>query len=286
MIKDRIEPLAWVAGWSGRDYLALSLVLAGLLGLIDFATGFEISFAIFYLIPVSIAGWYVSASAGVAISFLCAITWLTANQLAGENSGHALIEVWNSATRLGFFIVVALLLARLRRALDAERRAARHDFLTGALSGRAFYELVADELVRLRRFKRPFTLLYLDADNFKAVNDSLGHAVGDALLRRVVTVMRGSLRATDSVARLGGDEFAILLPETDLEEARGVAQKLRERLAAEVRTDGWPVTFSIGLVGVTEPPGSVEALIWRADELMYAAKHGGKDAIREALIDG
>lgn len=269
-----------MAAWSGRDYLALALALAGLLGLIDFATGFEISFAIFYLIPVSIAGWYVSASAGVAISLLCAITWLSANQLAGENLSHPLIEYWNSSTRLAFFVVVALLLARLRRALDAERDAARHDFLTGALTGRAFYDLLAGELVRQHRYRRTFTLLYLDADNFKQINDTLGHTVGDRLLRRVVEIMQGSLRATDSIARLGGDEFVILLPETEIEAAHGVALKLRDRLTDGMRAADWPVTFSIGLLGVTEPPDSVHELIRRADELMYEAKRAGKDAVQ------
>src|SRR6185312_6159583 len=104
---------------------------------------------------------------------------------------------------------------------------ARIDALTGVANGRTFYDLARVELCRFQRTGRPFTVAYLDLDNFKQVNDRLGHPAGDDLLRRVAQVLRDNTRVLDVPARLGGDEFALLLPETDAEDALPVLSKLR-----------------------------------------------------------
>jgi diguanylate cyclase (GGDEF)-like protein len=105
--------------------------------------------------------------------------------------------------------LVTVLASRLRRALDRERTLARTDFLTGIANRTAFHEMVGREIERQRRYRRPFGLAYIDCDNFKAVNDSLGHHAGDDLLRSIGAVLGAGLRRTDVVARLGGDEFAV-----------------------------------------------------------------------------
>jgi diguanylate cyclase (GGDEF)-like protein len=123
-------------------------------------------------------------------------------------------------------------------------------------------------------------VLYLDLDNFKAVNDRFGHSTGDELLRTVADTIRTRLRRVDSVARLGGDEFAVLLPETGAEAARGVVEQVRGALGDAMRTHGWPVTVSIGALTCVTAPESADALIRRADDLMYAVKHGDKDGVK------
>lgn len=257
----------------------IAILLTGLIGVADYVTGFEISFGFFYLLPVAFAAWYIGEPAGSMVSLLGAATWFTAYRLAGGTHSSPVILYWNAATRLGFFLVVAVLLAALRRLLQHERTLSRSDFLTGALNSRAFAEIASAEIVRAQRYEHPFTVAYIDLDNFKAVNDRLGHSVGDTLLRVVANVMRRALRATDAVARLGGDEFAVMLPETNRDAARVSVEKLRAALLAEMRRHGWPVTFSVGALTFRTPPETSDELIALVDGLMYQVKRGSKDAV-------
>lgn len=136
------------------------------------------------------------------------------------------------------------------------------------------------EILRARRHGHPFTVIYIDLDNFKTVNDTLGHSVGNTLLRHVVDTLKGTVRATDLVARLGGDEFVILLPETDRDSAKVLVSKLREQLLDAMQSQGWPVTFSVGVLTCISSPANVDELIRAADAIMYEAKKTGKNAIR------
>lgn len=112
--------------------------------------------------------------------------WLAADAGAGHSYPHVLVMCWNALTRFGVFLLVSLLISELRGALDHLRELSRTDSLTGAVNFRHFQELVRTEIDRSERYKRTFTLAYIDADNFKAVNDIYGHSVGDRLLRSVV----------------------------------------------------------------------------------------------------
>ena len=134
--------------------------------------------------------------------------------------------------------------------------------------------------------KHPFTLAYIDLDNFKTVNDQLGHATGDQVLRTVVSSVKKNIRRTDIVARLGGDEFALLLPETNQESARVVLSKIQDGLLEEMRKNNWPVTFSIGVLTCRVAPPSTDALVSMADELMYSVKHDGKNGVKYATYAG
>ncbi len=158
---------------------------------------------------------------------LSAVAWFEAFRLSGGTVSSFTVLFWNASTRLGFFIVVTVLLALLRRALDQARALSRMDGLTGVTNSRAFRDLATTEIVRARRYGRPFTVAYIDLDHFKTVNDRFGHSSGDTLLRTVAGIMRDAVRASDIVARMGGDEFALLFPETDSDAARAGIEKLR-----------------------------------------------------------
>lgn len=170
----------------------------------------------------------------------------------------------------------------LSQALEREKDDARLDFLTRIANRRAFYEIASTEAARARRYQRPLTLIYIDLDNFKTVNDTLGHDVGDELLIEVAATLRSNLRTTDTVARLGGDEFALLLPETDQGAALLVINKVQEVLLESMRRRNWPVTFSIGLASFPVPPESVEEMVKQADAIMYSVKLKGKNSIATA----
>jgi diguanylate cyclase (GGDEF)-like protein len=251
-----------------------------LLGVIDYATGPEIAFSAFYLFPVSAAGWFVSRRVAFVIAVLCAISWFVADIAANQVYSQPWIPFWNMATRLAVFLLTGHLLTAFKAALTHEQELSRRDSLTGAVNARYFYELAGTELERSRRYGRPFTLAYIDLDNFKAVNDHSGHSIGDQVLLTVVSTLQAQLRSADVVARLGGDEFTVLLPETGPEAARAAAAKLQGCLLEAMRPAGWPVTFSVGVQTFQTAPHSVDAMVKMADNLMYAVKHGGKNAIR------
>jgi len=269
----------WFEGLRPSVRGSAALALVAVLGALDYLTGFEISFAFFYLIPVALAAWSLGRRAGLVIATLSAVVWLGANQLAGNPQAHVTVLAWNTATRLGFFVVVTELMTRLRVALERERTLSRTDVLTGVLNGRAFHETLAAEMARATRYARPFSIAYVDLDNFKAVNDRFGHSTGDELLQTVAKMMLAAIRRTDTVVRLGGDEFAILLPETAGAAARRAVDTVRERLLEAMRGRGWPVTFSIGLLTCHSCPATADALIARVDALMYEIKRSTKDGI-------
>jgi diguanylate cyclase (GGDEF)-like protein len=264
--------------------LLISMEIMILLGLIDYASGYELSFALFYLIPISLSAWYVGRNAGYLVSIASAALWFATNRLAGESYSNVLIPFWNSASRLGFFLIFSVLLSQLRRALDHERELSHTDYLTGAMNSRAFYTLAEYEIKRSERFQRPMTVVYLDLDNFKDINDRLGHSAGDVVLKQVVRKISDNIRAMDSVARLGGDEFAILLPETNQEAAHTVVTRLQNILLEEMLRSQWQITFSMGVLTCTKPPTEINEVIHQADELMYSAKNNGKNAICFALF--
>ena len=263
-----------------RAWLVIgSFVLVAAIGTLDHLTGYELSFSIFYLIPVGIGSWYAGRRVGILVCLVSATTWLVVDHTAGHPYSHSAIPFWNAGVRFGFFVVMAHLLARLRLALELHASLAQQDGLTGMMNARTFKRR-SDSLAQLAvRHGQPTALGYLDLDGFKGVNDSLGLSGGDQVLKAVGHALSRRLRGSDLVARLGGDEFAILLPETDLAGARAFFTEMRDRLLRLAADNGWPVGFSIGVAVFRPPPSDFEEAVRRADELMYKAKRIGKNEI-------
>jgi diguanylate cyclase (GGDEF)-like protein len=158
----------------------------------------------------------------------------------------------------------------------AEKEVSRKDSKTGALNERAFNQVLNQEIKRSRRHRNPLTIVYIDLDGFKAVNDTLGHRVGDMVLQVTVWTMQGTVREMDIVARLGGDEFALLLPETSADNARVVLDKVQKALKDALKAYKWPVTFSAGMVTFRTPPATADHMIDIAERAMYSVKQAGK----------
>jgi diguanylate cyclase (GGDEF)-like protein len=249
-----------------------------LIGLADYATGQDLNFAIFYLIPIAVVSWRASRGTGILVALISTMAWFAAERLGGRVYSNPLIPYWNAWVRLCIFVAIGYLIGTLVEQLENEKRLARTDPLTGALNSRAFREVAEMELNRARRYGHAVTLAYVDVDDFKAVNDRLGHSAGDGLLRTVAETMRAQVRATDSVARIGGDEFVVLLPETGPESAKAALAKVQQRLADAAAHPR--VTFSIGCVTFVDPPDAVDSAIRLADELMYTVKRAGKNSVR------
>jgi diguanylate cyclase (GGDEF)-like protein len=263
--------------------LSLSLLL--IIGFVDNITGFEISFSIFYLIPIVIVSWYLGMIPGICYATGGAAIWLLVDLFSSVHYSFPIIPFWNMFVRLGFFIIISIILSRLKKALEKEREYSRIDYLTKSINLRSFMEIATRELHRLQRYGRPVTLIYLDCDNFKSVNDRFGHQTGNMLLQCVAATIRENIRSIDSVARLGGDEFAVLLPETDSGLAHKLVKRLGEALQSCIEKNRWPVTFSLGVATFNHAPDNAEEMLRIADDLMYKAKNQGKNrSIYEVFI--
>jgi len=256
-----------------------------ILGFIDYLTGFELSFSFFYLIPVTMIAWAVGRNQGLTFSVLGASMWLTSNLLSGQSFTNIFIGVWNTLIRFGFYSVVTILISELRHALEEERLLANTDPLTGALNRRSFNEVAEKRMIISEVNRHPYTMVYIDLDNFKTVNDKLGHAVGDLVLKIVVDTLQKQIRNTDFLARLGGDEFAILLTDIDQNNAQIIVQRLQSALLEKMERNEWDITFSIGVLTVLSMPESVDKLVSLTDALMYDVKGRGKNAIQYSVYD-
>lgn len=258
-----------------------SLVAA--IGVLDYFTEPQFSFVIFYLVPIALAAWWGGFAQGILMALACTVSWQMVEIAEGSNTAPA-IQLWNGTARFGVFVITSSLLSRLRVSLFLEKKLARSDPLTGAANGRTFYETVSQAVERAQRSKLPLTLGYLDLDDFKALNDKLGHAAGDEALCDLVRTVNASTRVTDLFARLGGDEFAILLPDCIATNAKLILDRIQMRFGQEMTRKGWPVTLSIGAMTFPEPLCDVDALVRRVDDLMYQAKMAGKNRIIHLVL--
>jgi diguanylate cyclase (GGDEF)-like protein len=270
---------------TARVSLGTAAALAGVavIGWADYATGIELRLYPLYFVPISLAAWRCGRPAGLLVCLASTAAWEWSNHLAGRVLTWDALTLFNGLSQLVAFSAIALLAGTQRRQLDDERRASRADSLTGAANSRAFYETAAAEIARARRYGHALTVVYIDLDNFKGVNDRLGHHGGDRLLRRVSDALRGAVREVDTVARMGGDEFAVLLPETGPEGAAAAVQKLAA-VAAQPAEGVGLVTASLGGVTFCTPPPRPEDLIDRADAMMYEAKRAGRNTSRVAVV--
>lgn len=261
--------------WPRAIVILLAVGALAILGLLDYVTGYEISFAVFYLVPVSMTAWYAGRNWAVALALASSLVWYLAEIAAGYPYTHAAIPVWNAIVRLAFFMIVALLLTALHARLLAEHELARADGLTGLLNRRAFVDQLGHDLNISKRTGTPLALAYVDLDDFKHVNDTLGHSEGDRLIQSIASTLAHAGRRSDTAARLGGDEFGLILPATDLDGARTVMRKLGA-LLLEARDSFRGVTCSMGAVVFVDLPENAEEALRAADQLMYEAKRRGK----------
>lgn len=184
----------------------------------------------------------------------------------------------------------ALALARERALGQAEAfaHAAAIDPLTGVFNRRYFQTRLEEELERARRHSLSLTLLLLDIDNFKTINDTFGHLAGDAVIKDIAEILRRSVRMFDVCARFGGEEFAIIMPGSNAESVATVAERIRERIEAYRPTEpsmtDVRITVSIG-IGVSSPSMAPRELINRADQALYLAKRDGKNVVRAVGAD-
>ena len=182
-------------------------------------------------------------------------------------------------------ILIGALAYLIGRQADRLEALAETDVLTGLSNRRALRRRLTDDLSRARRYGSPVSLLLLDVDGLKRINDDKGHAAGDRVIRRVADAITATLREADLGARWGGDEFAILMPDTLGDAARHSAERLAAHLRWGSGADAEPVKVSVG-IATFDPARATyvdaDELAHRADEALYSAKRAGRDRIRAA----
>ena len=280
-MKPTYRGLNWQSPASVAVFAAAGIAVVGT---VDFLTGIEFRVYALYFLPLTYAAWHLRPRWGFLFAIVCTCSWFVCDYAAGLH--HASRWVWsmNIIMQGSTFMLVALLITNLR---DAEREAklSRLDPLTSLPNRRLFFHEAHRILGLGRRHGHAVTLAYIDLDNFKAINDTLGHRQGDRLLCDVAEVLRECVRKSDLPARLGGDEFALLLPETGSEGARQLLERFRSTLARKFCQSPCPVSASIGAVSFTSSPLDLGDLVQEADARMYAAKLAGKDRIVHEVIE-
>jgi diguanylate cyclase (GGDEF)-like protein len=289
------EPVESIAHHLDRLVVRLGLtgLLAGLLfiAVLDERAAAEVALALANMGVVVVASWRLGPIWRWTTVVMAALGWTAAAEWTAFR-WPPVVPWWEGGLRLAVLVTLGAgvsafhsAIARLLRTEDVlaatvvrERDSARRDRLTRLWNARYFHEVLEQEMARCRRYGRPFGLLLVDLDGFKAVNDTAGHLAGDGVLQVVGRILRENCRATDVPARLGGDEFVVILPEATGEMVRLYAAKLVGLIATAPFPPELPrVTASVGGVAFTAAPASAKAALSAADQAMYAAKREGKN---------
>ena len=269
----------WSQSLRGWQVAALLVVYLPLVCWLDRLAGDELILILLYLPAVAFVAVRLSLGFSVGMSLMCCFAWLFDDIWQYEISPPGLSRLVSGVLHFLCFSFIATIISRLNVALLREYRAARTDGLTGLRNMQAFDSEGSACMRQFQNSKQPFLTVFLDCDNFKSVNDILGHATGDELLQVVASQLRENLRETDICARYGGDEFVAMLPNTTLTDGQDLIERLQTQLNRAMQQRNWPVTFSIGIAYFPKPVDDFEMSIRLADQLMYECKNVSKNGI-------
>jgi diguanylate cyclase (GGDEF)-like protein len=243
----------------------------------------DFRFSFVYMFPLAGAAWWSSRRGALFCATIAAVA-LVSNDLTLRPSPTLLASLWNEFTRVVTIFALALLIVsfrasseRLRSHTEAAFRLATTDALTGLYNRRYLDEQLAQIHATAARSHRPYTLLAIDLDGTKRINDSFGHSAGDHAIRAFADDLRASIRAGDLAVRTGGDEFMVVLAEAEMADALALAQRLRLRLRDNTDLHRVP-SASAGVV-TWQLYAKVEDLLAEADRLVYESKRAGGDRV-------
>lgn len=275
------EKIVSLVDWLGQ---ANKVVLAGLILLsivciaaIDHITGPFLEISYFYLFPIVVGSLGFKLRGAVTVALLCAATWLMVQILDDYDFISNFYLGWSAVMRAAYNLSFAFITEWLRKTLLELSSLSLRDPLTKAANWRFFDEYYRTSTMRSKRDNKPLTLAFFDIDSFKSVNDILGHAAGDDVLKTVADSILPSIRPDDMLARLGGDEFVIALADLDYGDSETVLERLFSALDAAETRKNHPVTFSVGAITWEEPPQEMRAALDATDALMYEVKRNGKN---------
>jgi len=260
--------------------VAITACVTLLLGFTDFITGTELSFSIFYLLPITIAIFLYGRRLGLVFSFICAVIWIGVDLLSGQQYSNAYIPVWNTLVRLGYFLLHTVTLSKLLELVAEVRDVSFRDPLTKAYNWRYFEEFSNNLIRAFARKRTKVAFAYFDVDNFKRLNDTFGHNIGDQALILLAEIVKNELRKEDLFARLGGDEFVIVLPDVDVKSAEEILKRIKNTLEQEFENKKWAISLSMGCIVFSSLSSTIGPMLKQVDDLMYQVKKGGKNNLK------
>lgn len=263
---------------SPEQVIALGFTLLALVATLNYYLGYEASLSILYLLPVAAVALYAQQGDSFIFCGVSAVVWLYVDYMLGHPYSKSFIPIWNACAHLGLFLVTASLLNKLKIHLKLQYELVSTDDITGVFNARGFREISRNLLELADRYTHPVVLAYVDIDNFKALNDTLGPVEGDSALKYIAETITQCVRITDVVGRIGGDEFAILLPETDSTGAQIMFDRIRKALEQKAVERCWPISFSIGVAVYKTAPSTIDEALKYADRIMHRVKKAGKNS--------
>lgn len=257
-----------------------------------FTGGLESPLLPLYFLPVGVSALMVSQKAALGTAGAVTLCCIGLGYASFQGEGLNVSLMSRPATALFALWLVAYLAALLVGEKNAAKRKAARlaqiDELTGLWNMRMFNRLAEKELKRSSRYRRPFSIAMIDADNLKSVNDTYGHWAGGLFIQHLANCLRKHMRESDVLARYGGDEFVVLFPETDSGEAREALDRLRETIRSsplQIEGSAISITVCIGVATYPEHGDDVQKVLRKADAAMYRGKETGKNRV-EIATDG
>lgn len=263
----------------------IALLLTLFIGLVDYIKVYPISVSAFYVFPVALLAWKANKKALYIFIFITAFVRATIYFIIMRQDLLGIsIYIYNLIISILLYLFIAVVVLKLRDMYEQEKSRARIDHVTGISNWQGFSEAMEKVSEECKVLNQSITIVYIDCDNFKWVNDNMGHAYGDIALQEVAKTLKENVRKTDIVARLGGDEFALILCFTVPEEAAEFVKKINTLLLEKMKEHNFPITFSIGIASFLYPLESYHEMLKLADNLMYQVKKANKNSIKQEIF--
>ncbi|MDH3539437.1 MAG: GGDEF domain-containing protein [Acidimicrobiia bacterium] len=266
--------------------LVVSLGLAAVfgLGVVDALSSPYVGFALFYAMTIMGVTFHGGWVAGTIVAIMASGASLTSNLLYAPDEVSSVAALWDLGNEIAVFVSLVLIVHQLRTMFDKLADQSSRDLLTGALNTRGILEAFERERSRAQRNASPLSLAFIDLDNMKRVNDELGHAEGDEMLRILATGVLSAIREADVFGRVGGDEFALILPDTDEQAAVKAIQRLRSVVNRRTHARSPYISVSVGVVTFRRDPPDASDALRAADSLMYVAKRAGGNRVAGRVL--
>ncbi len=268
-----------------KTIMALTLILMlTVVSYLDYITDLSVPLTYFYLIVIGVSSF--------TLPSLCSQLSLMISLLSRYYTFHQAIDIYGPlkiligyTSEVLIFISFYIVLNKTKSLIQNLESLAMKDFLTDAYSSRYFYSVTETAIKTCQRNKSFISIIFIDIDNFKQVNDTYGHAAGDKLLKSIVNNLQCRLRRDDMIARLGGDEFGILLKNVDQDKLESIFPELYQQLLADIQRRYPDVTMSCGSVSYSgQKSMTVDILIHEADKLMYEVKSTTKNGMKSITM--
>lgn len=281
MTKSAAVAIAEKTGWTTAKLHIGCTALIFVIFYIDLSIPTGVAIGTLYIVAVLLAIWSPSIRFITSIALASSLLVITA-YIFKSPAEHEWKGLINRVLALTTIWITSLLGARIKRAEQELIRIASHDFLTGLLNRREMFNRLHIEVSRVYRIDNPFSLIMVDIDHFKLINDRFGHLTGDKVLKDVSRILREHLREYDYVCRYGGEEFLVAAPETKLKVAHDLAERLRVIVMDSALSSSVAPMIKITIsAGVTQHVRGeqIETTISRADRALYDAKNGGRNRV-------